>query len=473
MTEWTALRSFLLALAAWPVCVWLERGLRGSARRTLFAWLLASPFLFPELLLGYLIAPFVVGRPLRAEIAVSAVLLLRSVPVGVIALWGTPPSDISPAALHVRRLKLRTWRDRWELIRCYWHGPVRRMLPALGLMFLITFQEFEAAALLGAVSWTDQLFTQYAAGLMLAESGRYLVKPLLVQLAVLSLVAWNLGTRPHGTLESNLDRERPVRPIQQRLAESAAIAFFLLGVVGPLVLLSRELAGGWTLLVRQPSMRADLAREICTAGLVAVVSGLAAWMASKLGVERSAFSVRQSPSTPHSALRILHFALSLLGLCGALTVSLAVLWVSTRWFPSAWAMTPLAWVLALVVWLLPRALLLQFWLARQSDPAATHLVALLKASPQPRQARTARGWDWRWRVEPQIAAVGLLCYWAYLDLTSAALLAPPGMASVLVRLYNFMHFGHSAAMTTQAALVMLGPILLWAAMMATARAMRG
>ena len=44
-------------------------------------------------------------------------------------------------------MKRNHWSDWWELLRCHWHGPLRRMLPALGLMFLITFQEFEAAAL--------------------------------------------------------------------------------------------------------------------------------------------------------------------------------------------------------------------------------------------------------------------------------------------------------------------------------------
>ena len=35
-------------------------------------------------------------------------------------------------ALHVRRLSLRTGRDYGELARCYWQGPIRRALPALG-----------------------------------------------------------------------------------------------------------------------------------------------------------------------------------------------------------------------------------------------------------------------------------------------------------------------------------------------------
>jgi iron(III) transport system permease protein len=451
VTEWTLFRSLLLALLASPVCLWLERGLRTSSRKTICLWLLVLPFLFPELLLGYLIAPFVMGRPWHAEFACCAVLFLRSVPVGVVALTGSPASAVSPAAIFVRRLKLQTLHDVGQLGLCYWHGPVRRMLPAWGLMFLTTFQDFEASALLGAASWTDRLFTEFATGLPLAESGRYLIPPLVIQLAVLTLVGWGLWRRTEGTGESDVDGERPTQPVAELLAERFALGVFLIGVAGPLLLLSRELSAGWTWLIRQPSAAAHLAEEICTAGLVSLVAGLAAWTIGQ---------------TTKSRILLLT---AVPGLCGGLTVSLAMLWLSTHLFPDFLATTPVAWVLALVIWLLPRALLVQLWLQQQTDSAAMHLAALLRDSPDRHQRQTGQRWQWRWRVEPQIATVGLLCYWAYLDLTTAALLAPPGLASVVVRLYNFMHFGHSAAMTMEAAIVMILPALLWGVMMAAAR----
>jgi hypothetical protein len=124
------------------------------------------------------------------------------------------------------------------------------------------------------------------------------------------------------------------------------------------------------------------------------------------------------------------------------------------------------------MWLLPRAFLMRGWLAAQSEPASMHLIQLLRQSPHSDQRRWAAQKWWQWRVEPQIAAVGVLCYWAYLDLTSASLLDPPGMASVVKRLYNFMHYGHSAAMTMEATVAMLVPALAWGTILLAARAVR-
>ena len=56
--------------------------------------------------------------------------------------------------------------------------------------------------------------------------------------------------------------------------------------------------------------------------------------------------------------------------------------------------------------------------------------------------------------------MGLLCYWAYLDLSTSYLLAPSGMPSGLVRLYNFMHFGRSSALSAEAFLFFGIPLLL-------------
>ena len=39
-------------------------------------------------------------------------------------------------------------------------------------------------------------------------------------------------------------------------------------------------------------------------------------------------------------------------------------------------------------------------------------------------------------------------YWCYWELTPASLLAPPAAMSFCVRLYNFMHYGQSNALST-------------------------
>lgn len=455
--DWTLARSLLVVLLAWPVCQWLERGVSGSSRSTGLLAILATPFLVPELLIGYLLAPWAAGFPWRSELACAAVLFLRSVPVGVIALWGTPASPISPQALHLRKMSCRTWRDRRQLLQCYLYGPIRRTLPSLGLMFLITFQEFEAAALLGSVSWTDRLFTEHATGLSLAASIRFLARPFAIQMVVLLIILWSLkGLSWSGVPEFPTADERNPTRFGESFSWGYAGGALVMGVIGPLALLSQRLADGWRWLMSQADAWEKLGTEICTAGLVGMVAGLAAW-----NVARGLLSKRCPGWVPAIC--------SLPGLCGGLTVSLAFLWLSTRLMLHGLSSTPIVWVLALAIWLLPRAVLLQLWFARQTDPASMHLIELLRNSPNESQCRAARRWRWRWQIEPQIAACGLLCYWAYLDLTAAALLAPPGMASIMVRLYNFMHFGHSAAMSMEATLAMLLPLALGGLIMAAAR----
>lgn len=456
--DWTLLRSLALALIAWPVCVVIERGLKATSKRTVYLAFVVLPFLFPELLLGYLIAPFAVGRPVRAELACDAILLLRAVPVGVLTLWISPSSSISRAALHLARLSLRGSRDYFHLLHCYWHGPVRRALPAVGLMFLVTFQEFEAAALLGAVSWTDRLFTEHAQGLSVFDSLQFLIRPLVMQLVILAVIAWSLLRRADA--DDFVERESEIVSSAQIAAAIAlSIGWFLVGIVVPLVLLSRDLVVGWTWLVNRPDAVTNLVVELSTAALVGLVAGLCAR-------NISALALRGSKKLPIALL-------SLPGLCGGLTISLVVLQISTWPVFRPLATTPVWWVLAATIWLLPRALLLQAWLDVRTEPASMHLIRLLYASPTHAQRRWAlRRW-WEWRIEPQIAAVAVLCYWAYLDLTSASLLDPPGMASVVKRLYNFMHYGHSAAMTMEATVAMLVPALAWGTILVAARALRG
>ena len=71
-------------------------------------------------------------------------------------------------------------------------------------------------------------------------------------------------------------------------------------------------------------------------------------------------------------------------------------------------------------------------------------------NPSSKSSLLSRILLFRLRDQPRLLAIGSLCYWAYLDLSTAYLLAPSGMPSGLVRLYNFMHFGRSAALSAEA-----------------------
>jgi iron(III) transport system permease protein len=63
-------------------------------------------------------------------------------------------------------------------------------------------------------------------------------------------------------------------------------------------------------------------------------------------------------------------------------------------------------------------------------------------------------------VRPQFLAAGILCLWGYLELTPVAILAPPGITSAPVRLYNLMHYGRSYVVSAMTLVAMAVPPLL-------------
>jgi len=66
---------------------------------------------------------------------------------------------------------------------------------------------------------------------------------------------------------------------------------------------------------------------------------------------------------------------------------------------------------------------------------------------------------WDLQGELRFLAIAMLVYWGYLELTLAYLLSPSGMTSGVVRLYNFMHFGRTSALSAEAAVLLLTPLL--------------
>ena len=157
------------------------------------------------------------------------------------------------------------------------------------------------------------------------------------------------------------------------------------------------------------------------------------------------------------------------GLIGSLLLSLMTVELFQQTWLRAVYDSPLPWVLTLIVWLLPRAALLNLWLEGTTKTESVHLAELL-TQPEPVVPRTPEtdisdtskavrsslrsdhlvsALLFRLRDQPRLLGMSLMCYWAYLDLSTAYMLAPTKMPSGLVRLYNFMHFGRSAALSAE------------------------
>jgi len=451
---WSLLRAFVVTLLAWPCCRWIAAWIDqddGPRRPWRLAALLA-PFVFPELLVGYAYGWMVAGLPMRAEVLCAVLLGLRVIPVGVVAQWLTPASPVTSSALHCRALSLRSWSDRREWLRLWFTGPILRALLAGILMLLVTFQQFELAALLKAASWTDWLFVQQVGGLTLSESLRVTLLPVAGQLAL--VLAALLAVRQCGTDPANPAFDR-VSPPRRGVAIGLLLISGLVLVIIPTAGLVVGLPAGLVQLLTQPLRLTGLARELIGGLSMATLAAIVAYTAG-------GFAIRANSNRETASVIMLTGLALVPGLLGSLILSLAL--VALFQLPGlSWAYgTPLPWGLGLTLSLVPRALLLQLWLSR-AQTSAEFVAAQLAASIDPAQRSAGRALRWRMVEQPRFFAVAALVYWGYLDLTMAYLLAPPGMPSGVVRLYNFMHFGRTAALSAEAAVLLVGPLLIAAA----------
>jgi ABC-type Fe3+ transport system permease subunit len=470
---WTLARSLLLALAAVPLAWWLRGRIAalGRHRRILLWTLLLVPFFTPALLTGFgysQLSLSLVRQPGWNEALYAMLVGLRLVPVAALILSFAPPPPVSATALHCARLHAAGIRGGLARLRNVFpfivRGPLRDAFPAAAVVFLLTFQEFETASLMGVTSWTVWLFDAQAGGLPLGESLRRTLLPTLCDAIVL------------GTFLAFAARSRllPAAPseLPGRVSRRQSHAAWLFAVVAcavvtgvPLYRIGRDALRGVPALIEKPQLIGETAAAIG----FGVVSGSAATLLAaglrRLVAHRTSAMLRHTGAT-------VAVACSLPGLLGSLVVSLATLWLFQQPVLSTVYDTPLPAVVALTLFLLPRALLLQMLFATVTPAAGVHLARILSVAGDAPRRRAAADLLWRLRVQRQFLAAGMLCIWGYLELTPVAILAPPGLMSAPVRLYNLMHYGRSYLVSALTLIAMLVPPLLLALLAGLRRLVR-
>ena len=446
---WTLLRSLAVVALALPLCSLLADLLAQSRRRGRVAlWpALLVPFLTPELLAGYAYSNYslsLIHHPEWNELLYALLVALRVVPIGAAAVYFAPPPPLSPKAIHCRRLVTGRVPVGFSL-----RGPVQRLLPAFAVMFLLAFQEFEMASLMFATSWTVWLFDAHAQqGMFLSESLRLMLLPLLCEAAVLIpvLVLLLRNRRSPATLSV---ARRAFSDLTRGLLWLYLAAAAILACALPLWIVGAGLDEGLVVMARNPQQARSAFEEILTSGLFAVTSGavaylLAGWL---LGLSRSII-----------ATGVL-VGVSVWGLFGSLVLGLIVLALFQRSILNPLYDTPVPLLLTLALFLLPRVLVIQLLLRVLRPAQSVHLAKQLKQSPDAARRSAGRELLWHLRDRGHFWLAALACYWAYLDVTSATLLAPVGMATAPVRLYNLMHYGRSQALSAMTLLVVAVPIL--------------
>lgn len=481
---WALIRSLLLAIVAWPVSRAAARGLCSSRHSRLIFWALVLPFLMPGMFVGYAYNGWVLylagadfwnrypsgvlshlrhlistHEALLNEILLDFLLLARLVPVGAAVARYWPAPSLTATAAHLRRMSLpgqTSLMVRWKTeLDLFLRHSFPSAVPAIGLMFLLGFQEFELAARLSRPAWTVWLIDAQATGLTLTGSLARGCWPALCELAVLGgvLAVTARVTAGPGNSETS--------PVSISGRQAAGLILFLLAAilfvcVIPAVWIGSSFATGFVALWRQTATGVTLLREIAVGLLVAGLAAAGALAVAGIGDAR-----RQSPT-----VRGLLAAVAVPGLLGGLLTSLGLLELGRHVSGGGGLIRDVVersvfpWMIGQFLLLVPRALCLVALVRRSEETVALHTARLLAGAPDAARARRGASLIWRLSQKRRLAAWWLLWYSAYLDLATGQLLAPPGMASAPVTLYIQMHYGRNAVLSAMTVLTMIAPVLL-------------
>jgi ABC-type Fe3+ transport system permease subunit len=454
-------RALLIAVAAAllaaPCAAWLTH-----ARRPRIAWmLLLAPLLTPSLLIGYAYINFatpLVQYPHLHHGLYVLLVLMKFAPVAVLIVLFAPAPAMSDTALHSRRLLLNgaTWRRRTMAMLPHWlRGPGRIFAAAFAAVFLLAFAEFELASIMeitkgtrqAIATWTVTIMDAQLGGTPLSDTLRAVAKPVICEAIILAVVLALLLRRNTSTTQT--------RQLSQPRLAARGLAFCYMCIavtlvtIIPLIITLRSSRDGWFVLRDNPQLLDDLLSSFTFAIIASVIAFVAARFAMRRAVVAGLFCLP--------------------GLLGSLVLGLALLAIFQP-TPLYDTMVPL--LCAITLMLLPIAIVMSLLLRTGDRSASDHNINLLAAGDVA-QRRSARRLVWQTRMRRASWTLFLLFYLGFLELPASALLAPTGMTPVTVRLYNQMHFRHSAALSALVLVTMATPVIMLLAAATTRRAIAG
>jgi len=455
-------RGFGIAAAAVLMAGAVRSAITSCPRRgARFLWLVhLVPFLTPVLLVGYAWSRFslsLIQHPAWNQALYVFLVWLKLTPVATLALHFAP-SAMSPEAAHCHRLLRRGVRSpafrRPSALSFWLHGQGRAAGVALVVVFLLAFGEFEMASLMCIRSWTVTLFDAQVGGLALGESLRLAVPGLVCGAALLGLGLTLLFTAPARAIQP-----APVRSAMGRAARTA-IGLYLFGALAAVTLLPAYLVieGTLTGFGLLPETLA-LAREVGASVAFGLAAAACAYLVAGWFLKGEG--------------RVFAAGLCVPGLLGALVLALLVLALFQLPGVRAAYDTPLPLVLALSLLLFPFGLVLRLLVSALRPGEASHAASLLKSARERTVARRGRRVLWHLEGQGKLAVAFLLFCWGYFDVTASAILAPSQMTPVLVRLYNFMHYGQTAALSAMVFVCFAVPFVLLGFFFVSFRVFRG
>jgi ABC-type Fe3+ transport system permease subunit len=403
-------RATAVSLATLALLLIAGPGVGSASRpvRRFVFWIATAALLAPGFASAFMFLKLAPDAGSGREFRYGLFVWSRCALLPLLVIWLMPPS-VSPEAMHCFRQSTASWwrRRLWEL-RAWGRG----LWVGIALVFFFAFQEFEIATTWNMRAWTVSLFDAQTGGLALRESLRLALLPLILQAALIAMLAKGFHRD-----------ETPAEfrgPFTGRA--SAALAPAMLSVVfccAPMFF-ALVLTTQWAW--RHGFKAFDIApwREISNSLILSAAATLCAWLiAGWIACRRGWRLVLMLPGL----LGPLLSGLLLLALVQASPLHL----LRDTAFPA---------VLGLALILLPYALLLRFGIEATCDRGALHIA---RSSDARRAVWHLDGW-------PRLCAVLMLFCFGYGDFTINTLLAPPQFTSVSARLLNLLHYGRSDAL---------------------------
>ncbi len=426
------------------------------------AWIVAAliPLLVPELIVGFnyrLTAQKLTESVWGTELLYATVLLIRSCSVSILVLLLLPVSAVTHESIHSwRLLKQRTFLHRWQHLKLLVTGPWRSPVVSWCLTSLVTFQDFETAALIQVVGhpvvWTVWLFDANAGNQSLNQTLVFITAPLLIELVLLIPGLWLIGL--------NSSAERRIATSAHRDPNTSTASWTITATA-----LGLFIVAGWPVLISLPELWEG------TWTLLQDPAAIVRQQATTLGFSATAAAVSLSGAVLlHRRNKTLTTVIFLLpGLAGSLSLSLILMWsfqqpglrpLWDKWFPmllgQSLLMLPRAWVLVLV-------------LKSTVTPEGLYSAALLKSGQLWHRQLAAR---LLWSLEHirWLLAAAVLCHWCTWDVTTASILRPVSIEPVVTRLYQEMHFSRTESLTALSLATVAVPWLLFAVIAVIRRA---
>ena len=403
-------RAAAVSLATLALLLITGPGVGSASRpvRRFFFWIATAALLAPGFASAFMFLKLAPDAGSGREFRYGLFVWSRCALLPLLVIWLMPPS-VSQEAMHCFRQSTASWwrRRLWEL-RAWGRG----LWVGIALVFFFAFQEFEIATTWNMRAWTVSLFDAQTGGLALRESLRLALLPLILQAALIAMLAKGFHRD-----------ETPAEfrgPFTRRA--SAALAPAMLSVVfccAPMFF-ALVLTTQWAW--HHGFKAFDIApwREISNSLILSAAATLCAWLiAGWIACRRGWRLVLMLPGL----LGPLLSGLLLLALVQASPLHL----LRDTAFPA---------VLGLALILLPYALLLRFGIEATCDRGALHIA---RSSDARRAVWHLDGW-------PRLCAVLMLFCFGYGDFTINTLLAPPQFTSVSARLLNLLHYGRSDAL---------------------------